>query len=74
MTTQAKNAVNILRTRVGNLSNDEAQQVIEFIDSMTGHEPNEETIQVIRDIEAGRNLSRPYSDINEMMKDILADA
>lgn len=68
------NAKNILRDRIDSLSESKALQVIEFIDSLEEYEPNEETIETIRDIEAGKNLSKPYNNIKEMMKDLLDDA
>lgn len=56
------------------LSEDNALKVLEFIDALEEHEPNEETIAAMEDAIEGRNLSKPYDDIDEMMKDILGHA
>lgn len=69
------NVRSVLHNRIDSLSDLEILRVIEFIDTWeNAHEPNEETIAVIRDIEAGKNLSKSYTDVKEMMKDMLADA
>lgn len=60
--------------RLRRLPDSKATKVLEYIDSLEEYEPNEETVEVLRDIEAGRNLSKPYSNIKEMMKDMLTDA
>lgn len=70
--TQIATRKNLYR-RIRNLSESDARLVNEYIDDLEGHEPNEETIAAIREVEEGRNLSRTYSDVHEMMKDLLCD-
>lgn len=36
-------------------------------------EPNEETKKVMDDVLAGRNLSKPYTNVKELMADLNAD-
>lgn len=35
-----------------------------------GYEPNEETVKVIEDAENGIGLSKPYNDMQELLKDL----
>jgi len=35
--------------------------------------PNEETIMAIQDVNLGRNMSRPFSGVRELMEDLDAD-
>jgi antitoxin component of RelBE/YafQ-DinJ toxin-antitoxin module len=37
------------------------------------HSPNAETRQAAEDVRLRRNLSKPYTDIDKMFDDILAD-
>jgi hypothetical protein len=48
--------------------------VKECIDDLEAHEPNEETIKVLEDSETGRNLSKVYDDVEEMLSDLLLSA
>lgn len=40
---------------------------------ISGDIPNEETLRAIEDVKNGRNLSRAYSSVEEMMEDLLDD-
>ena len=59
--------------RVRNLPDNKLPQVVTFIDSLEEYEPNEETVAVLRNIEAGRNLLGPYKDLNDMFQDFGLD-
>jgi hypothetical protein len=43
--------------------------VLEFVNGLEEHEPNEETIAVLKDMEAGRNLAGPFYSLKEMFQD-----
>ena len=59
--------------RVRNLSDNEFSQVIKFVDDLVEHEPNEETIQAMRDVEEGRNLIGPFNNAEELFAALLKD-
>lgn len=40
---------------------------------ISGDIPNEETLKAMEDVKKGRNLSRAYSSVEEMMEDLLDD-
>jgi hypothetical protein len=44
-----------------------------ILDENEGDTPNEETIKVLKDIEAGRNLLGPYPTLEAMFKDFGID-
>ena len=73
MTTMQLTAKKELRRRIAALSEYETKQVLSYIDSLAEHEPNEETIAAMRDVMEGRNLSKTYDDVEEMMKDLLEE-
>ncbi|MDR1874668.1 MAG: hypothetical protein LBQ90_06625 [Synergistaceae bacterium] len=60
--------------RILDLPVDSAMRVLEFVNGLEEHEPNEETIEVLEDSEAGLNLSRVYDDVEEMLSDLLDSA
>jgi hypothetical protein len=62
-----------LYRKIRGLSASRAEQVLEFIDDLEGHEPNEETIRVLKDSEDGRNLLGPYDTLEDMFKDFGID-
>ena len=41
----------------------------QYLDDLEAYEPNEETIKVLEDSEAGRNLLGPYDTLENMFKD-----
>lgn len=60
--------------RLQDLPDEKLPEVIAFIDSLEeGHEPNEETIRVLQDVEAGRNMIGPFHNIEDLMASLLAD-
>ena len=71
-TTQIAARKNLYR-RIRSLSEDDAKQVLRYIDDLDRHEPNEETMIAMRDVIEGRNLSKAYNNVEEMMKDLLRD-
>lgn len=58
--------------RVHRLSDNKATQVLAFIDSLEEHEPNEETIRIIEDVEAGRNLIGPFLNMEDFKASLLS--
>ena len=59
--------------RLRNLPDSKLPQVVTFIDSLEEYEPNAETVAVLRDIEASRNLLGPYKDLKDMFRDFGLD-
>jgi hypothetical protein len=55
--------------RIMELSDDRAEQALDFIHDFEAYEPNEETIKVLEDSETGRNLLGPYDTLEDMFKD-----
>jgi hypothetical protein len=62
---------------VRNLPGEKLTVVLNFAKNILnedeGDEPNEETIKVLEDIEAGRNLLKPYPTLEAMFKDFNID-
>ena len=60
-----------LAQMVCNLSDDKVTSALEFVRSLRdeGYMPNAETIKVLKDSEAGRNLLGPYHSVEEMFRD-----
>jgi hypothetical protein len=58
-----------LYRRFRNLSDSHARQVLEFIDDLEGHEPNEETVRAIEESMNPENLLGPYDSIEAMFED-----
>jgi hypothetical protein len=56
-----------LYRRFRNLSDSHARQVLEFIDDLEGHEPNEETVAALREAENIDSLT-PCSDLRDMLR------
>lgn len=72
MTTQTENAVSTLRSRIDTLSNNEALRVIEFIDTLTAHKPNDDTIQAMEEalqISRDPNAKR-YSSFSQLVEEV----
>jgi hypothetical protein len=63
-----------LFSRIDRLSPPELAHVAELVNSLEEHEPNEETIRAMEDVKAGRNLSKIYNDVDEMINDLLKEA
>ena len=57
--------------RILDLSDEEIGMVERYVSDIKSHEPNEETAAVLADSEAGRNMSRIYDDVEEMLSDLL---
>jgi hypothetical protein len=70
MTTATKERI---INKVENLSESDALMVLNFIDDIENHVPNEETVAVLRDIEAGRGLVGPFDDMKDFMESLLSD-
>jgi hypothetical protein len=62
---------------VRNLSDDKLAAILKFAKDVLAadksDEPNEETIKVLEDIEAGRNLLGPYLSLEAMFEDFGID-
>ena len=74
MTAPATATKETLYDKIRGLSDSEATQVINFIDSLDEHEPNEETAAVLRESDAGLNLIGPFNSLEEMFRDFGIDA
>ena len=63
-----------LYRRIHALSEESLQSLVHYLNELESgeaHEPNEETVAAMRDVIAGRNLSKTYDNVDEMMKDLL---
>ena len=63
-----------LYRRIHALSEESLQSLVLYLDELESgeaHEPNEETVAAMQDVLEGRNLSRTYDNVDEMMKDLL---
>ena len=71
---EAINARKNLCRRIHALSEENLQSLVHYLNELESgeaHEPNEETVAAMRDVIAGRNLSKTYDNVDEMMKDLL---
>jgi hypothetical protein len=57
--------------RILNLPVETIEWLSQCLDDFEAHEPNDETIEVLEDSEAGRNLSRVYDNVEEMLSDLI---
>jgi hypothetical protein len=55
--------------RVMDLPVETVEQLSQCLDDIEAYEPNEETIRVLKDSEAGRNLLGPYVTLEDMFRD-----
>ena len=63
-----------LHRRIHALSEENLQSLVHYLNELESgeaQEPNEETVAAMRDVIAGRNLSKTYDNVDEMMKDLL---
>ena len=63
-----------LYRRIHALSEENLQSLVHYLNELESgeaQEPNEETVAAMRDVIAGRNLSKTYDNVDEMMKDLL---
>ena len=63
-----------LYRRIHALSEESLQSLVLYLDELESgeaHEPNEETVAAMQDVIEGRNLSKTYDNVDEMMKDLL---
>jgi hypothetical protein len=44
-----------------------------FVNDPEGHVPNEETIKVLKDSQAGRNVIGPFHNMNDFMTSLLSE-
>jgi hypothetical protein len=59
--------------RIHDLSDNDIAQVIEFVDSLEGHEPNEETIKAIEESLDPANLIGPFESVEDLIESLLTD-
>ncbi|GHV40772.1 hypothetical protein FACS1894187_21970 [Synergistales bacterium] len=69
MTTATLDRREKLVRRVRELPDSTVDSVMEFIDEVEEHEPNAETIAVLEDIEARRDMVGPFNTLEEMFRD-----
>jgi hypothetical protein len=62
-----------LYRRILDLPDEAIAQVSRYVNDFEAHEPNEETIAVLKDMEAGRNLAGPFYSLKEMFQDFGID-
>ena len=61
---------------IDGMSEAQLKALADFITNFTqikSNTPNEETIAVMNDIDNGRNLSKPFTSVKELMEDLNAD-
>jgi len=68
MPTTTTDVKEYIRHRLDTMSAPDALKVLEFIDTLAGHEPNEETIAAFRESQNPENLPS-YRSIQEMFED-----
>ncbi|MDR0652245.1 MAG: hypothetical protein LBG12_02955 [Synergistaceae bacterium] len=73
MTTQQMTERETLYRKIIELPDEDVKMVAQYVKGFEGHEPNEETIKVLEDVEAGRNMIGPYSNLEAMFKDFGID-
>ncbi|MDR3355062.1 MAG: hypothetical protein LBO21_08490 [Synergistaceae bacterium] len=62
-----------LFSRINRLSDNELARVVELVDSIEGHEPNEETIAALRESADMQNLIGPFHNMEDFMASLLND-
>jgi len=62
-----------LYQRILELLDEKAGLVERYVSDLEGRVPNEETIRVLKDSEAGRNVVGPFHNMNDFMKSLLDD-
>jgi hypothetical protein len=59
--------------RIMELPDDDAEQVLDFVRDFEAHEPNEETVRVIKESMNPKNLIGPFHTVEALMESLLAD-
>jgi hypothetical protein len=59
--------------RIMSLPAETVDRLSRCLDDLEAYEPNEETIRVLEDSEAGRNLLGPYATLEAMFRDFGID-
>jgi len=71
MSAQIAEIREVLYERVRRLADGNVGLVLEFIDDIENDEPNSETVAAMQDILEGKNLSKAYDNVDDMMKDLI---
>ena len=70
MSAQIAEIREVLYERVRRLADGNVGLVLEFIDDIENDEPNSETVAAMQDVLEGKNLSKAYDNVEDMMKDL----
>jgi len=71
MSAQIAEIREVLYERVRRLADGNVGLVLEFIDDIENDEPNSETVAAMQDVLEGKNLSKAYDNVDDMMKDLI---
>lgn len=71
MSAQIAEIREVLYERVRRLADGNVGLVLEFIDDIENDEPNSETVAAMQDVLEGKNLSKAYDNVEDMMKDLI---
>lgn len=71
MSAQIAEIREVLYERVRRLADGNVGLVLEFIDDIENDEPNSETVAAMQDVLEGKNLSKAYENVDDMMKDLI---
>ena len=71
MSAQIAEIREVLYERVRRLADGNVGLVLEYIDDLENDEPNSETVAAMQDVLEGKNLSKAYDNVEDMMKDLI---
>ena len=71
MSAQIAEIREVLYERVRRLADGNVGMVLEYIDDLENDEPNSETVVAMKDVLEGKNLSKAYDNVDDMMKDLI---
>ena len=71
MSAQIAEIREVLYERVRRLADGNVGLVLEYIDDLENDEPNSETVAAMQDVLEGKNLSKAYDNVDDMMKDLI---
>jgi len=71
MSAQIAEIREVLYERVRRLADGKVGLVLAFIDDIENDEPNSETVAAMQDVLEGKNLSKAYDNVDDMMKDLI---
>lgn len=71
MSAQIAEIREVLYERVRRLADGNVGLVHEYIDDLENDEPNSETVAAMQDVLEGKNLSKAYDNVDDMMKDLI---